>query len=277
MNNFGVMFHHFHDGVKHIKSQGSICGDELKRMIFFLKNDYEIVDADVFFYKAITNELHHNQICLTFDDALACQYDIAYPILKEMGITAFWFLYTSIYKGIIEKLEVYRHFRFSSFDSIDSFYDLFFKTAILNKDYTGIDIEKELKHFNPDSYLQHASFYSDLDKTFRYTRDYVLGKENYYLVMDKMIEEHAYDVLSNKSSLWITEEQVVNLHKNNHIVGLHSHTHPTAMATKPYEEQLAEYSENKTTLEKIVQSKVSSVSYPCNSYNCDTDKIMNNL
>jgi peptidoglycan/xylan/chitin deacetylase (PgdA/CDA1 family) len=277
MMNFGIMFHHFHDKERHIKSQGSISGCDLVQMINFLKNDYSIIDANIWYEKAMSNELDDNQICLTFDDALACQYDIAYPILDELGLKAFWFLYSSMYTGVLEKLELYRHFRFSSFDSIESFYDLFFKTAVLLQDSIGIDVERAVEQFDPKIYLQQFSFYSDLDKTFRYIRDYILKEEKYQFIMDKMIVIYGYDIETNKRLLWITEEQIYDLHRNGHIIGLHSHTHPTVMTDKSYREQMGEYRENKRVLENIINSKISSVSYPCNSYNADTDEIMNSL
>ena len=277
MSNFGIMFHHFHDKNKHIVSQGSISGNSFRQMLNYLKTTYEIINADLWYSEAINNNLKPNQICLTFDDALACQYDVAYPILKELGITAFWFLYSSIYKGSIEKLEVYRHFRFSSFETIDSFYSLFFKTIIQNQNIIGIDIEKTIEQFNPNDHLKQFSFYTDLDKVFRYIRDDVLGEEKYYFIMDNMIDASGYDIELNKDLLWIKEEQVIDLHKNKHIIGLHSHSHPTNMATKTYSEQMSEYQENKDTLERIIQESINTVSYPCNSYNSDTYSIMNHL
>ena len=108
-------------------SQGSISGDEFRRMIRHLKKDYDILDAGVWYGKAMEKKLKPKEICLTFDDALSCQFDIAYPIMKEIGITAFWFVYTSMYKGFLEKLEVYRRFRFKNFDFLIHFMNYFSK------------------------------------------------------------------------------------------------------------------------------------------------------
>jgi len=277
MSSYGIMFHHFHDNDKHITSQGSISCDEFEQMILFLKADFEILDADMWFNKAMIKELESYQICLTFDDALACQYDIAYPVLKKYGIKAFWFIYTSIYKGILEKLEIYRHFRFSSFDSIVSFYNSFFKIAISNQEKINIDIDQKIKLFNPDEYLQQHSFYTTQDRIFRYLRDVVLGSEKYHFIMDGMMTQYGYDIEKNKELLWITEKQILDLHSHGHIIGLHSHTHPTVMAEKTYDEQMSEYRDNKVCLESIIGSKVFAISYPCGSYNRDTDKIMGTL
>lgn len=277
MNNFGIMFHHFHDAEKHIKSQGSISGDELSQIISYLKENYDILDAGLWYENAINNSLKPNQICFTFDDALACQYDVAYPVLKENNIKAFWFIYTSVHTGALEKLEIYRHFRFSCFDTIDSFYESFFRTAVFYQSELKADIETEIKQFNRDEYFKQRPFYSENDLLFRYLRDIVLGPEKYNFIMDDMIKKSGYNIDRNKDLLWITKDQIINLHESGHVIGLHSHTHPTFMAQYCYEEQLNEYRQNKKILEAIIKSKVSTISYPCNSYNEDTDKIMDNL
>ncbi len=277
MRNFGIMFHHFHDTGKHIISQGSISSNEFYKMLRHLKNDYEIIDADIFYSAALNGKLKPNQICLTFDDALACQYDIAYPILEEFKIKAFWFIYTSIYWGVLERLEIYRHFRFKNFDSIERFYDAFFQSTLLSQDELSCDIEKEIFQFDPYNYLCQSSFYSNNDKLFRYLRDCVLGQEKYCLILDRMIKSSGYDMETNKDLLWIQEDQVFHLYKTGHIIGMHSHTHPTTMASKSYDEQLAEYRDNKNVLESIIGDNVFSVSYPCNSFNNNTDKIMKEL
>ncbi len=95
--------------------------------------------------------------------------------------------------------------------------------------------------------------------------------------MDDMILSSEYDIEMYKDILWITEEQIRCLHRDNHIIGLHSHTHPTLMSAKSCDEQMHEYEENKKILESIIQGEVVSVSYPCNSYNSDTDAIMKKL
>ena len=51
-NNFfhGITFHHFHDGLTHRKSQGSIDKDTFYKIINFIEKK-NILDADVFFEK----------------------------------------------------------------------------------------------------------------------------------------------------------------------------------------------------------------------------------
>ena len=109
MKPHGIMFHHFHDNI-HIKGQGSISAEELEKMIRFLQRDKVILSADEWLYNALQNKLSDNEVCITFDDSLKCQFDIAYPVLERFNIKAFWFVYTSPLEGVLEKLEVLRIF-----------------------------------------------------------------------------------------------------------------------------------------------------------------------
>ena len=268
-----LMFHHFHDTIKHITGQGSISAKEFRSILDYYAETYNIISADEFLYKSQNNLLSNVDVCLSFDDGLLCQYDVALPVLDEKGIKAFWFVYTSPIDGVLEKLEVYRHFRFSKFNDIEDFYRAFFRIA---EDIDGT-VSDRLKSFNPDEYAKECPFYTPNDKRFRYLRDRVLEGNAYDVIMNKMINEYGYDVAGNSGLLWLKAEHITNLYNAGHIIGLHSHTHPTVMIKKGVDGQLQEYSTNKERLESIIHDRIISVSYPCNSCNHDTFTIMRNL
>lgn len=279
LDTHGIMYHHFHDDKLHIKGQGSISSEDFDRMLTFYEREknYNFISANNYTEKSLKGSLKNNDICITFDDALKCQFDIAYPILKKRNISAFWFVYTSPLEGVIERLELYRHFRFSKFSDIDEFYAEFFRMTFNMEKDMNIDIKSLLKEFNPENFLKGFPFYSYNDKKFRYLRDDVLGIEKYNFIMDEMLNEWDYDVKSNSKLLWMEPSDIKELYSQGHVIGLHSHTHPTAMEKLSYSEQMKEYSTNKEILESITKSKVNSVSYPCNSYNNNTISIMKEL
>ena len=119
----GIMFHHFH-GNGHIKTQGSIDQKKFIQIIKKIKKKYNLLNADNFYEKCISQKLKKNDVCLTFDDGLKCQYDIAYPILKKMKIKAFFFLYSSAINKP-SNLEIIIYFRFRCFNDINDFYTNF--------------------------------------------------------------------------------------------------------------------------------------------------------
>ena len=78
----GIMFHHFHNK-KHLKGQGSINSLSFERILDYLQKNYNLIGSDEYSEKVFNKKLGINDVCLTFDDALLSQYEIAVPILKK--------------------------------------------------------------------------------------------------------------------------------------------------------------------------------------------------
>ena len=104
-------------------------------MINFIGRN-NILDADVFFEKSKNNKLKNNEVCLTFDDGIKCQIDVALPVLEELKIKSFFFVYTSVFSGKPDNLEIFRYFRMNYFNNINEFYENFYKCLDLDlKDF----------------------------------------------------------------------------------------------------------------------------------------------
>lgn len=273
----GIMFHHFYDNRVHLYGQGAINQCDFNNIIENYSKKYKIINAEDYLYKSMKGKLGKNEVCLTFDDALKSQIDIAVPILKEMKFTAFFFIYTSPLIGIYEKLEIYRNFRCVYFSSIDEFYFAFFKRVEEEQRELKINYNEEREKFEPKKYLLNSPFYSDEDRFFRYIRDRVLGREKYEYIMDGMLKEYHYNFEGCFQNLWMSKYDIKNINENGNIIGLHSHTHPTCMEKLSLPEQRIEYEMNKEILESIICGRIETVSYPCSSYNDDTLFIMKKL
>lgn len=270
----GIMFHHFHDNNKHIEVQGSIDKDTFEKMIVYLKENFNLLSAEKWIENSIDNKLEDNDICLTFDDALKCQFDIALPILEKYNLKGIWSIYTSILEGEIELLEVFRYFRCKYFKDIDSFYQEYFKIMKTKYIYEYLEIEK---NFLDLDYLKEFTFYSENDKKFRYYRNEILTEEQYKQIYFIMMENKKVDYDEYINILWMNRLDVKNIADKGHIISLHSHNHPTTMRKYKYENQLNEYRINQEKLIKIIDKEIDIVAYPCGNYNEDTLKVMNEL
>ncbi len=277
MNNrpHGIMFHHFHDEKKHPKGQGSISGEEFRKMITFLQENYNIISALEWFEKSKNQKLKPKDICITLDDNLLCQYDIALPVLEEFKIKAFWFIYSSPLIGVKENLEIYRFFRNTHFSTINEFYNSFNNFLRMSRD--GQEFENKIKFLDTNQFLSSATFYTVEDKIFRYTRDQILGMDKYNKLMNAMINQSDMNIDEISTRLWNTPSNIQYLHEKGHIIGLHSHSHPTALKMMSNSEQLDEYEKNMSILTSIIGSEIFSMSHPCNSYNDETLKILQNM
>ena len=269
----GIMFHHFHDKT-HPPSQGSISSDQFAEVIEHCGVD-RFLHAEEWFQKATAGTLDALDLCITFDDGLLCQHDVALPVLEHYRLTGFWFVYTSVYAGSLEMIEVYRTFRHQCFASVDEFYERFFSTVASTSHQEAV--EALSKTFDPEEYLRDCPFYSLEDKRFRFTRDVVLERDAYDDVMMRMMNDYDFDPDEWASRLWLREGHLRELRSRGHVVGLHSHTHPTAIARLPASEQEREYSVNRDTLLCILGDAPVTVAHPCNSYNQDTLKILRRL
>ena len=72
----GLMFHHFHDEDLHLPSQGSIDKDQFYNLIKFVGRE-NILNAEEYYHRFENNKLKPSDTCLTFDDSLLSQYDVA--------------------------------------------------------------------------------------------------------------------------------------------------------------------------------------------------------
>jgi len=258
----GIMFHHFKDEI-HPDGQGAITSQEFEDIIEYIGPE-RIVNADEWKKRYLDGTLDPDSLCITFDDALKCQYDVAKPVLDKYGIKAFFFVYSSPLMGNVEPLEVYRYFRSTKFDHINDFYNSFL-LQVKEGDFSSL-VENALVDFVPEDYLKQFSFYTTEDRTFRYIRDIVLGPEKYHIVMNEMLEKESLDNDSLLKLLWMNESEIKSLNESGHIIGLHSFTHPTVIKDLSKDDQVFQYSKNKEHLESLLGFKACTMSHPCNSY-----------
>ena len=256
------MFHHFFDDGRHPEGQGALSADKFGALLDCYEGS--ILGAAEWCAGHLSGDLPDGQICLTFDDGLRSQFDIALPVLEERGLTAFWFPYTSPLAGGEDRLEIYRLFRTVRFADVEEFYKSF-DNAWSNSQWNN-KIATALAEFDPSQYMKKDTYYTDGDRKFRFIRDQILGANDFCYLMDVLIENDGFDREQAIKDLWITADQLRHLHDTGHILGLHSHTHPTSMTDLNWERQQWEYDTCHNHLSEIMGSDPFCVAYPCGSY-----------
>ena len=272
----GIMFHHFHDNNGHLKGQGSISKDDFIKIINFIGRE-NILDADEFLIRFKEKRLSKKDVCLTFDDALKCQFDIAVPVLNEMNIKAYFFIYSSIFTGSPDMLEIYRHFRMNYFDSVNNFYRDFFN-FFSNIKKEELNTFFNLKKNNIKTWKKKFPYYSINDIKFRFVRDELLTNDEYKNIMFGMMKSKNFNYKKIIKNLFLSKHDLRKMHKSGHLIGLHSHSHPTKLEKLNYTNQLKEYTLCLKMISNILGKKyISSMSHPCGSYNYNTLKILKKL
>lgn len=270
----GITFHLFHDNSVHKISQGSLDKDGFYKILKYIgiKN---ILNAKDFLIRLKENKLKKKNICITFDDGNKSQYDIALPVLEDLKIKSFFFVYSSIFEGNPDLIEVYRYFRINFFKDIDEFYKIFFKRLDKNLNKFFFKEAKNIKFIK-----QNFSYYSINDIKFRIVRDKLLSKKEYKTIMSNLMRIKKFNYKNYYDLLFLSKNNLRELKNLGHVVGLHSHTHPTNLSNLSYKKQNFEYNKNIEVLSKILnvnKNTINSVSYPSGSYNQDTFKILKNL
>ena len=268
------MFHHFHDNKLHKQGQGSISKDDFYELIKFIGHE-NILGAEEFFNRFKENKLKPKEVCFTFDDGIRCQYDVALPVLEDLNIKSFFFVYSSLLKENPDMLEVYRYFRMNFFDDINDFYNQFFKN--LDKDLSLFFKDKDKIIDDTKEKFPH---YSINDIKFRLVRDRLLTGEEYKTTMFRMFDEKNFNHKKFYEILFLNSEHLKKIKELGHLIGLHSHTHPTLLESLSYDEQLNQYQNNISILSealKINKTDIKYMAHPNGSYNKDTIKILTDL
>ena len=271
---FGIMFHHFH-GKNHPVGQGSISANDLDQMIAWLRKDYEILNIEEFFQKALVGKLTTKETCLTLDDSLLCQYEIAVPVIESHGLTALFNVYSSAFSGKPDPLEVYRYFRSVSYKNFDDFFDDFFIT--IKEEFSSDHVKGMLRFSREREIYDGFPFYTENDKVFRFFRDKILGPSNYNQIMIDLMNKKKFDTSVVPTKVFMTVPQLEQLNRKGHTLGLHSDTHPTQIQSLSKEAQVREYTINYDFLKNITGTGARIVAHPCGNYSETTLEILHQL
>lgn len=263
----GVMLHHFHrPGQTPVAD--SLAAEQLHQLLDRL--DARLHDAGEFAHRHAAGTLPDDAMCLTFDDTLASQYEIAAPVLAERGLRAFFFCQTAPLAGDVPSQTLHRRFRQECFSAPREFYQAFF-------DACPMDVREQLADTSVAEYLQDHTFCTDDDRRFRIARDRLLGPEGYEQLMDRLISLAGQSRESLSRDVWMSREHVAELHAAGHVIGLHSHTHPSRIGTMSEAQQRQEYARNVEVLRHITGDAPTAVSHPCNGYTPVTLKVLSEM
>ena len=182
---------------------------------------------------------------------------------------------TSQFTNETSYIELFRFFRNNFFKNINEYYNLFYKyidlelNQIFNKELASL---KKLKSKFP--------YYTIEDLKFRMIRDKFLTKSEYEKINFKMFKDKNFKYKKFEKKFYMNENDLKIIDKNNHIIGLHSHSQFHRIGKLSTKIQLKEYKKNIYLLANILnkpKNYFKSMSHPNGSYSPKTLKILKNL
>ncbi|HLF20343.1 MAG TPA: polysaccharide deacetylase family protein [Bacteroidota bacterium] len=266
------MFHRFHREGTQPLGQGSITDVEFEAILKYVGLE-RILSPREWLARVRTGTLQGTDICITFDDGLRSQFEVALPVLNRLGLKSFWFIVSSVLNGNVDRNEIASYLASFIFSSFVEFAGRFEQHASLDGDRLS---SKEFIEFS-GRLKERFHFYSDADVRFRYIRNFLLSRNEFEAIVDRMIGEAGLTVTEIASRLWMTGDDILSLHEGGHAIGLHSLRHPFMLASLPLSEQEAEYKTNHQHLSAITGCPPESMSHPLNSYSRDTLEILKKL
>ena len=276
MKILGLMFHHFHDGIKHKRSEGSISKSQFKKILLNFKRN--IVTPEEFINQISTNKKKEKKmICLTFDDGIKSQVDIALEVLDELKLKGFFFTNTFQYENKISMLECCRYFRNNYFSNIEEFYELFLTNLKNNFSEKKINFFLKTNKKYIVKQKKIASFYSYKDLEFRLLRDFFLNKEQYNKQLIELFNLKGFKYKKKSNKLHFSKADLRILSYNKHEIGLHSHSHPIPITDLPLKDLKNEYNKNYLILKKIIKRDILSMSHPNGYFSNNCKTVLKNL
>lgn len=269
---YGVMFHRFRDASVPALWQGAVTADEFETVLRGVGLE-RFLHPEEWMARLASGRLAERDRCVTFDDGLRCQFDIALPVLDALGLSAFWFVYTRPLAGQPVMGEVYA-WAAAHLGGMPVMIREFLARcpAVLHDALATDDYAAYVHRLKPV-----APFYSDDDLRFRFLRNHPALTATFEQTMDAVLADHAIHARSLVPHLWMDATALQVLTDRGHVVGLHSHDHPYAMETLSRDEQHSQYAMNLAHLEAATGRRSVCMSHPLNSYNADTLEVLTSL
>jgi len=195
---------------------------------------------------------------ITFDDGLACQYEIALPILKRKGIPAGFFVSSLPYVEHKACLVHKTHYILSAYpiseiaDCIEGYYHKCNPSSPKESIIDRVKTEATGKYRYDDPVTASVKTILNTDSIFNATgREEIISSLFYSMIPD---EQDFVD------SWYLSTDQLKELAKKE-MIGLHSMSH-SSLASLPVDQIEKDLRSNKENIEKIIGQKVFSISFP---------------
>jgi peptidoglycan/xylan/chitin deacetylase (PgdA/CDA1 family) len=209
------------------------------------------------------------KILLTFDDAMSCNYEYVFKILKKKGLWGIFYVPTQPYQQD-KMLDVHRiHLLCGAFEG-------FKLLAILQDLLDGSMIpDEKIKEFSEYTYTNQKNFtgISEFKRILNYFVNYKYRESLINAVSDKLDFKHRV------TDFYVSVDMIKEMYKYGNIIGSHSVSHPV-MSKLSASEQRREINDSFKFLNSIDCIDIKTYCHPYggfHSFNNETTGILNSM
>lgn len=268
----GLMFHRFHPEPVADEWQGALTPKELERLLLVVGID-RVLSPTAWLEKMASGGLAPSDVCITFDDGLRSQMDLAMPVLEKHGLKAFWFVYSSVFEGGLVRGEIYSWVAGRCGGMEPFILDLLEQvTPEMKADLTSREFDRYKRRMN-----EIAAVYSDTDISYRFLRNETRHRAEFDALADSVVRDRGFTLEQAAAELWMGNADIKRLSDQGHEIGLHSYDHPYDLAAMSKPEQRDQYARNAEHIALVTGKRPHTVSHPLNSYNGDTLAVLSEM
>ena len=232
----GIMFHRFKNFKIKDTGHGALSAKDLSKLIKFIGRK-RILSPDEWMNKLKKNKLKNQDLCLTFDDGLKSQLNIALPVLNKYNIKAFWFIHSNTSPKNFDKSEIFSILIVKKFKKYKNFTNKFLKYININPNI--FNSTSFNKYYKTEKNLY--SFFSKIEIKYKFLRDIYFTRHKFENLMENFFKSFGLNVKDFYKNTWMNKKDLIKLNKKGHMIGMHSFSHPYRMSLLSKKQQLNEY------------------------------------
>ena len=241
------------------------------QLSYLIKNGTALNERDVFTAAKTENYPKDDSFYLTFDDGFKQHFNNVFPVLKDYGIQASFFVPTMpIESYIVPIVEKQRLLQYNLFSTYQEFLEVFCGLA---RKVSRIK-DKSVLYPNNDNinnskdYLQEYNFYSSQERLFRLIRNEYLSVKDFTSIVNNMFSKFYCSDKKFIDEYFMSASDLKTMNDNNMVIGGHSYSHPFLNKIASSEMKI-EIDRSMSFLRKTIDKGVNSFAYPFGVFNDD--------
>ena len=224
--------------------------DQLEKLAFSMSpGEMELVLGDPMY-----NPPNKDSFVLTFDDGLKDHYEYVAPELAKRNIKAFFFINTLPWQGQYASIHLFQLLRchMSTIQICDEINQAAERVRLKNFDIQAI----------PKDRVRQRYIYDDIETArMKYAINVILEPNIRASILQKIAEKHMPSHRNILENLYMTENEVNDLHEAGHTIGCHSHRHESFESLTDHNLN-KDIKSNKKNIEKVIGVTPTWFSYP---------------